>query len=101
MALCIAAFPFMSGNASTIQKSVSDKCCHKMVKGSPCAHSSKKQCDPVACQSMIGGASIAFLKTEIVTSAVLIPTPIEKALVPDYIGELSQYSSISFRPPAV
>lgn len=101
MALGIAAFPFMAGNATSMQKSASDKCCHEMTKDSSCADSAKKQCDPAACQTMIGCMSITFLKTEVLSSVSLLPTSVEKVSVPNYLGELSQYSSVSWRPPAV
>ena len=78
MALGIAAFPFMAGNATSMQKSASDKCCHEMTKDSSCADSAKKQCDPAACQTMIGCMSITFLKTEVLSSVSLLPTSVEK-----------------------
>lgn len=101
MALCIVAFPFMTGNANSMQKSASDKCCHEMTKDSPCKDSANKQCDPAACQTMISCMSITFLNTEVLSPASLLPISVEKVSIPNYIGELSQYSSVSWRPPAV
>jgi hypothetical protein len=101
MALCIAAFPFIEGNAYAMQKSASDKCCHKMTKYSPCSHAAKKQCNPVACQSMIGCTATTFLKTEALTPALLFPLGVERTVAHHGKGSLSEYSSVSWRPPAV
>ena len=101
MALCIAAFPFMEGNANGMQKGASDKCCHEMTKGSPCSHSAKKQCGPAACQSMIGCTGTTFLKTEAPTPAFLFSVSVEKTLAYHDMGDLSEYASLSWRPPAV
>lgn len=101
MALCIAAFPFMEGNANGMQKSAWDKCCHEMTKGSPCSHSAKKQCDPAACQSMIGCTGTHFLKIEASTPDFLFPLSVEKILAHHDMGGLPEYSSLSWHPPAV
>ncbi|WP_157263928.1 hypothetical protein [Pedobacter sp. Leaf176] len=101
LALCIVVFPFMEGNAKSMQRSASDKCCHEMTKESSCTDLSKNRCNPTACQTMTICINITFLKSEVLSPASLFPIFMKKVSIPNYLGELSRYSSVSWRPPAV